>query len=46
LAVCFPQKKLEEQQLSTSDEIIEAITAIWNNVTFEELQSVFPEGSP
>jgi hypothetical protein len=36
-------KKLKEQELSTSDEIIEVITTIWNDVTFEELQSVFSE---
>jgi hypothetical protein len=36
-------KKLKEQKLSTSNEIIEATTTIWNDVTFEELQSVFSE---
>jgi hypothetical protein len=36
-------KKLKEQELSTSDEIIEEIMTIWNDVTFEELQSVFSE---
>jgi hypothetical protein len=39
----FLKEKLEEQELSTSDEIIEAIATIWNGVTFEELQSVFSE---
>jgi hypothetical protein len=37
------KEKLKEQELSISDEIIEAITTIWNEVTFEELQSVFSE---
>jgi hypothetical protein len=37
----FLKKKLKEQELSTSDEILEAITTIWNDVTFEELQSGF-----
>jgi hypothetical protein len=31
-------KKLTEQELSTSGEIIQAITTIWNDITFEELQ--------
>jgi hypothetical protein len=37
----FLKEKLKEQEPSTSDDIIEAITTIWNDVTFEELQSVF-----
>jgi hypothetical protein len=40
----FLKEKLEEQVLSTLDEIIEAITTIWNELTFEEFQSVFSEG--
>jgi hypothetical protein len=36
-------KKLKEQELSTSDEIIEAITSIWNNITFEELKGMFSQ---
>jgi hypothetical protein len=39
----FLKEKLKEPELSTSDEIIEAITTIWNDATFEELQSVFSE---
>jgi hypothetical protein len=39
----FLKEKLKEQELSTSDEINEKITTIWNDVTFEELQSVFSE---
>jgi hypothetical protein len=39
----FLKEKLKEQELSTSDEIIEAITTIWNDATLEELQSVFSE---
>jgi hypothetical protein len=37
----FLKEKLKEQELSTSSEIIEAMTTIWNDVTFEELQTVF-----
>jgi hypothetical protein len=37
------QSSLKEQGLSTSDEIIEAIMTIWNDVTFEQLPSVFSE---
>jgi hypothetical protein len=40
---CFLKEKLMEHELLTSDEIIEAITTIWNDPTFEELQSVFSE---
>jgi hypothetical protein len=43
LAVRFSQRKLKEQELSTSDEIIKAIATIWNDITVEELQSVFSE---
>jgi hypothetical protein len=39
----FLKEKLQEEELSTSDEIIEVIATIWNYVTFEELQSVFSE---
>jgi histone-lysine N-methyltransferase SETMAR len=39
----FLKEKLQEQELSASDEIIEVITTIWNDITFEELQSVFSE---
>jgi hypothetical protein len=39
----FLKEKLKEPERSTSDEIIETITAIWNYATFEELQSVFSE---
>jgi hypothetical protein len=34
---------LSVQELSRSDEIIEAITTIWKNITFQELQNVFSE---
>jgi hypothetical protein len=43
LAIWFSQRKLKEQELLTSDEITEVITTIWNDVTFEELQSAFSE---
>jgi hypothetical protein len=39
----FLKEKLKEQGLSTSNQVIEPITTIWNNVTFKELQSVFSE---
>jgi hypothetical protein len=39
----FLKEKLKEQELSTSDEIIEAIVTICNDVTLKELQSVFSE---
>jgi hypothetical protein len=39
----FLKEKLREQELSTSDEITEAIMTIWNDLTFGELQSVFSE---
>jgi hypothetical protein len=39
----FLKEKHKEQELSTSDEIIEVITTIWNNITFHELQNVFSE---
>jgi hypothetical protein len=39
----FLKEKLKEYELSTSDEITEAIAIIWNDVTFKELQSVFSE---
>jgi hypothetical protein len=39
----FLKEKRKEQEPSTSNEIIEAITTIWNDVTFKELQSVFSE---
>jgi hypothetical protein len=39
----FLKENLKEQELPTSDEIIEVITTIWNDVTFEELESVFSE---
>jgi hypothetical protein len=42
LATRFSRKKLKQQELSTSEEIIEAITVVWN-VTFEELQGMFCE---
>jgi hypothetical protein len=41
LAAWFSRRKTQGTGVSPSDEIIEAITAIWNDVTFEELQSVF-----
>jgi hypothetical protein len=41
----FLKEKLKEQELSPSDEIIEGIAIIWDDVTFEELQSVFSEWS-
>jgi hypothetical protein len=37
----FLKEKLKEQELSTSDEIIEAIMTICNDVTLKKLQSVF-----
>jgi hypothetical protein len=37
------KEKHKEGELSISDEIIQAITTIWNDATFEELQSVFSE---
>jgi hypothetical protein len=43
LAIWFLKEKLNEQELSTSDESIELIPAMWNDVTFEELQGVFSE---
>jgi hypothetical protein len=39
----LPKETLKKQKLSTSDEIIEAITTIWNEVTFEELPNEFSE---
>jgi hypothetical protein len=39
----FLKEKLKEQELSTSDEIIEAIMTICNDVTLKELHSVFSE---
>jgi hypothetical protein len=39
----FLKEKLKEQELLTSEEMIEAITPVWNGVTFEEMQSVFCE---
>jgi histone-lysine N-methyltransferase SETMAR len=39
----FMKEKLKEQKLSTPQKIIEAITVIWDAITFEELQSVFFE---
>jgi hypothetical protein len=39
----FLKEKFKEQEPPTSDEIIEAITTIWNNVIFGELQNVFSE---
>jgi hypothetical protein len=39
----FLNEKLKEQELRSSDEIIEAIPTIWNAVPFEELQGVFCE---
>jgi hypothetical protein len=39
----FLKEKLKEQELSISDEITEAIAAIWNDLFFEELQSVLSE---
>jgi hypothetical protein len=37
------KENLKEQDLSISDEIIKVITTIWDDVTFEELQSVLSE---
>jgi hypothetical protein len=39
----FLKEKLKEQELSKSNEIIEAIVTICNDVTLKELQSVFSE---
>jgi hypothetical protein len=39
----FLKENLKEQELLTSDEIIEAFMTIWNDPSFEELQSVFSE---
>jgi hypothetical protein len=37
------KERLKEHELSTREETIEAITAIWDFVTFDEIQSVFAE---
>jgi hypothetical protein len=39
----FRKEKLTEWALSTLKEILEVIPAIWNDVTFEELQGTFCE---
>jgi hypothetical protein len=39
----FLKGKFKEQELSTSDEIIEAMMTICNDVTFKELQSMISE---
>jgi hypothetical protein len=41
----FLKEKLNEQELSTSDEIIEVIMTICNDITLKELQGVFCEGT-
>jgi hypothetical protein len=37
------KEKLKDHELSTAEHIIEAITATWDSVTFNELQSMFSE---
>jgi hypothetical protein len=37
----FLKEKLKEQELSTPEQMIEAITVLWEVITFDELQSVF-----
>jgi hypothetical protein len=37
------EEKLKEHELSMVEQIIEAITAVRDSVTFDELQSVFAE---
>jgi hypothetical protein len=39
----FLKESMEGINLSTEDRIVEAITTIWRGVTFDTLQSVFPE---
>jgi hypothetical protein len=39
----FLKEKLKQQELSTSDDIIQAIMSICSDVTLKELQSVFSE---
>jgi hypothetical protein len=39
----FLKEKFKEQELATSSEIIEAIATMWNDATFEELQSLFSQ---
>jgi hypothetical protein len=39
----FLKEKLKEQELSTSNEIIEVIMTICNDITLKELQGVFSE---
>jgi hypothetical protein len=34
---------MKDMELSIEDEIVEAITIIWEGVTFDTLQSVFQE---
>jgi hypothetical protein len=43
LAVRTFEEKLEEHELATAESVIEAIIAIWESITFDELQSVFAE---
>jgi hypothetical protein len=43
LDIWYSQRKVKGQELSTSEEIIEAVMAIWSDVPFEELQSLFCE---
>jgi hypothetical protein len=37
------KEKLKEYDRSTAERIIEAIAAIWDSITFHELQSVLAE---
>jgi hypothetical protein len=39
----FLTESMRDMELSTEDQIIEAITTIWRGVTFDTLQSVFQE---
>jgi hypothetical protein len=39
----FLKESMEGMELSTEDQIAEAITTIWRGVTFDTLQSVFQE---
>jgi hypothetical protein len=41
--LAFSKEKLQEQELSTSDKIIETIIAIFNDVALKELQREFSE---
>jgi hypothetical protein len=40
----FLKEKLQEQELSASDKIIEAITTIWNDVLLKSCRACSPNG--